>query len=54
MIQKSKLDTIWSTKTSELHQALGKARGDGLGMEFSRADFTVMETPKGWRGDSGN
>lgn len=30
-------------------QALGKARGDGLGMEFSRAEFTVMQTNEGWR-----
>lgn len=30
-------------------QALGKARGDGLGMEFSRAEFTVTYMDEGWR-----
>ena len=30
-------------------QALGKARGDGLGMEFSRAEFSVSQTSQGWR-----
>jgi hypothetical protein len=31
-------------------QALGKARGDGLGMEFSKADFSITNTTgEGWR-----
>ena len=30
-------------------QALGKARGDGLGMEFSRAEFTIKQSGEDWR-----
>ena len=30
-------------------QALGKARGDGLGMDFKRADFHIFEEPTGWK-----
>ena len=30
-------------------QALGKARGDGLGMEFAKADFSITCTNEGWR-----
>lgn len=36
---------FWSLK-----EALGKARGDGLGMEFSKADFSITNTTgEGWR-----